>query len=1014
LERRLYRVNDPVSWIEKNLSSFDRVLVIFPTERMLESFAAVHARKEEEGYFFSHDVFPFEEIGTSPRIRAERVSLLYNLSLGRLKKVFGSFHGLLRKTVPLDVFGELTTAIRTGGELEVDEENLVRMGYCRTFNVTVPGEFSIKGSITDIFVPGNGHPLRIETFDREIESIRFFDPSTQKSVERLDRAWITPAAESLNTSDNEERARRRIEMAEKAVGTSDEALLDRMDTMDTIAGIFYEKQTILSDYLKDYAIVFVRPDEAFAEYSRRERETIELLSDRPVRKFLYVRYGGVSSEVFLKMADYTVVSDSAVTLMPYDSEQTETLEAVRREPKEREEEFIPRVPIVDWTELEERDLVVHKEYGIGRYLGVRTIENVLGVREYLVLEYRDNNKIYVPVERVDRVHKYVGNSDIVQLNSLKGNGWGRQKSKVKREVKALIGELSNLYGSREIVRGIPLAGDAEMEKSFRDSFPYVETDDQLRAVDEVFSDLQSGRPMDRLISGDAGYGKTEVAIRAAFRSVISGKQVALMVPTTVLARQHHENFSSRLTPFGIRVEILDRYRTENERSRLLRKLKKGEIDVVVGTHSLLSREVQYADLGLVIVDEEQLFGVMQKEHFKKLRLQINVLSMSATPIPRTLYMSISGLRDMSVISTPPAGRTTPEIYVGSVNDRLIRTAVLREVNRGGQTIYVHNRVNELPDLLLRLRELLPEVGIEMAHGQMNKTAFERTIRSFYTGRLDVLLCTTIIESGVDVPNANTLIVDDSHRYGLAQLYQLRGRVGRSTRRAFSYFLYDARRLTEPSRERLKALKEFSGAGSGMKLAMRDLEIRGFGTLLGAEQHGNINSVGLYLYREMVDRALKELKGEQEVDIQDRAVDTELKSIPFDMVIPETFVADSIERLKIYRRIAACREREEIDEIEAELKDRFGKLPVQVESLLTASRVRLGAFKLAIKTVEYDAHSERVVLTHAENHDRNSIRLKREKVIVNDREGKTMIYPVPERRLMRVLQEIFLGAEEIVH
>jgi len=482
----------------------------------------------------------------------------------------------------------------------------------------------------------------------------------------------------------------------------------------------------------------------------------------------------------------------------------------------------------------------------------------------------------------------------------------------------------------------------------------------------------------------------------------------------VLARQHHENFSSRLTPFGIRVEILDRYRTENERSRLLRKLKKGEIDVVVGTHSLLSREVQYADLGLVIVDEEQLFGVMQKEHFKKLRLQINVLSMSATPIPRTLYMSISGLRDMSVISTPPAGRTTPEIYVGSVNDRLIRTAVLREVNRGGQTIYVHNRVNELPDLLLRLRELLPEVGIEMAHGQMNKTAFERTIRSFYTGRLDVLLCTTIIESGVDVPNANTLIVDDSHRYGLAQLYQLRGRVGRSTRRAFSYFLYDARRLTEPSRERLKALKEFSGAGSGMKLAMRDLEIRGFGTLLGAEQHGNINSVGLYLYREMVDRALKELKGEQEVDIQDRAVDTELKSIPFDMVIPETFVADSIERLKIYRRIAACREREEIDEIEAELKDRFGKLPVQVESLLTASRVRLGAFKLAIKTVEYDAHSERVVLTHAENHDRNSIRLKREKVIVNDREGKTMIYPVPERRLMRVLQEIFLGAEEIVH
>ncbi|MFA7426897.1 transcription-repair coupling factor [Mesotoga sp.] len=1011
MERVLHKVNDPISWIEKEAKSNSRSIVIFPSERMLESFVDIHEKREGDGFFFSHDVFPFEEIGTSPRIRSERLALLRKLLLRELRTVYTSFHGILRKTVPIDVFETLSLKVEVGGPFTLNEDQLQSLGYSRSFSVTIPGEFAIRGGIVDIFVPGTERPIRIDTFDREIESIRRFDPASQKSLDRLIDAYITPAAEGITSSPYRELALKRISAAEKAIGSKDEILFDRLDTMDTTAGIFYERQSILLDFLDDYKVIFVKPDDAILEFGRRERETLELLSDKAVRKFLYIRYGGISSEVLMKLREYSIVSDDRVSSLDYDTEISEELEIIKR--PRREEEFLPRIPVVDWTELEEGDYVVHKEYGIGRYLGVRTVGNILGTREYLLLEYRDNNKIYVPVDRVDRVHKYIGTTEGIQLNSLRGTAWNRQKSKVKREVTALIGELSNLYGSREVTSGISLTGESEMEKSFRESFPYVETEDQQKAVEEVLEDLGSNRPMDRLISGDAGYGKTEVALRAIFRTIVSGKQVAVMVPTTVLARQHYDNFEGRLSPFGIRVEILDRYRTDTQRGRLLKKLKNGEVDVVVGTHSLLSKEVGFADLGLIVVDEEQLFGVLQKEHFKKLRLQINVLSMSATPIPRTLYMSLSGLRDLSIISTPPSGRTSPEIYVGAINDRLIRTAVLRETNRGGQTIFVHNRVTELPELLSKLRSLLPEVRVEVAHGQMNKTAFERTIRDFYLGELDMLLCTTIIESGVDVPNANTLIVDDSQRYGLAQLYQLRGRVGRSNRRAFSYFLYDPKRLSDPSRERLKALKEFSGAGSGMKIAMRDLEIRGFGTLLGAEQHGNINSVGLYLYREMVEKAMRELRGEEDIGVEERAVDTELKNIPFDMVIPEDYVSDSIERLKIYRRIAVCKEENEINELESELIDRFGRLPYQVTSLLDASRVRLGAFKIGISSVEYDSYSESIIMVHGENHIRESLGIKGRRLVVNEREGKSILYGVPERHLMKTLKTLFLGAETVV-
>ncbi|MGC9383229.1 MAG: transcription-repair coupling factor [Kosmotogaceae bacterium] len=1006
--RRLIITNDQNGWLVKHIDSFEKTsVVIFPDERFLNRFIKSKNLSNKEMVFPSHDVFPFEEIGISERVRRYRMETLNNIVYGDARVIYTSLHGLLRKTIPRKVFEEQSVFLKKNGTIDLTPEHFTEIGYERVFTVNEPGMFSIKGEVFDIYVPGNKYPFRIDIFDKNIESIKVFNPQNQRSIETKNEAVITPASEAIFRERNRNKLVERVKKLEGRTGSPLPYELEDQKTFETVSGVFYENQSYLLDYLNDLNLYLIRPDEAFDEFQRVEREVLEYLKENRTASVLYKRFSGVSPENLVSYKDYCIVSSEEPEYLTWDSKEKETVKAEKAK-KTKEKEHIPRVPIVDWTELDVNDYVVHREYGIGRFLGVKRITNLLGTREYLTLEYKNNTKIYVPVERVDRVHKYVGPEEGVQLNSLRSNLWTRQKKKVEKDLKKRIRELATLYAQRERVKGCQLNGDSEMEKAFEDSFPHVETEDQIEAINEVLEDLSDEMPMDRLVSGDAGFGKTEIALRAAFRAVISGKQVAVLVPTTVLASQHFETFKERMEPFGIKVDILDRYRTTKERDQVIDGIKKGDIDVLIGTHSLLSPKLSYADLGLVIIDEEQLFGVMQKEYFKKLRLSVNVQSMSATPIPRTLYMALSGLRELSVISTPPYGRREVETYVGQFRTRLLRTAVLREINRGGQIIYVHNRVKELDEREKMLKELIPEAKIGVAHGKMQKKLFEDNVKAFYSGDIDLLLCTTIIESGVDIPNANTLIVDDSQRYGLAQLYQLRGRVGRSDRRAFSYFLYDKKSMTPQARERLKAINEFTGAGSGMKLSMKDMEIRGFGALLGDEQHGNISTVGLYMYNEMLQKAVSEMKGKEEKKKEkEKVIDTELRNIPYHMVIPEDYIANSIERLKIYRRIATAENVDVIDSIENELRDRFGTLPEHTKSLLRASRIRIGAYNRGVSIIDYDSESQMLNIYFKDNKiDRRLF--KRFKAVVNENESRVFVYSVYRSRVINTLERMFEG------
>ncbi|MFO7881856.1 MAG: transcription-repair coupling factor [Kosmotogaceae bacterium] len=1006
--KQLILTNDETAWLVKHANDFEKTsIVVFPDERFLNRFIKSKDLSVNELIFPSHDVFPFEEIGISERVRRYRMGALYHIVYGNASIIYTSLHGLLRKTIPRKVFESNSIVLEKSGTVELNPKRFTEIGYERVFTVSEPGMFSIKGEIFDIFVPGNKYPYRVDVFDNNIESIKIFDPQNQRSIKTKNNATITPASEAVFTETSRFRLRDRVKKIEEKTGTMIPYELDDQKLFETVSGVFYENQSYLIDYFNNVWLYLIKPDEGLDEFQRVEREVQEYLQENRAASILYKRYSGVSPENLLARKDYHIVSSEEPEYLAWDKERSETVKAGKLK-KYKEKKQVPRVPIVDWTELDVNDYVVHREYGIGRFLGVKKITNLLGTREYLTLEYKNNTKIYVPVERVDRVHKYVGPEEGVQLNSLHGNVWTRQKKRVEKDLRKRIKELALLYANRERTKGCQLNGDPELEKAFENSFPHVETEDQINAINYVLEDLADEKPMDRLISGDAGFGKTEIALRAAFRSVISGRQVAVLVPTTVLASQHYETFVERMEPFGIKVDILDRYRTTKERDHIIEGVRKGNIDILIGTHSLLSRKLSFVDLGLVIIDEEQLFGVMQKEYFKKLRLSVNVQSMSATPIPRTLYMALSGLRELSVISTPPYGRREVETYVGQFKSRLVRTAVLREINRGGQVIYVHNRVEELDEREKMLRELIPEAKIGVAHGKMQKKLFENNVKAFYKGNIDLLLCTTIIESGVDIPNANTLIVDDSHRYGLAQLYQLRGRVGRSDRRAFAYFLYDKKSMTSQAQERLKAINEYTGAGSGMKLSMKDMEIRGFGALLGDEQHGNISTVGLYMYNEMLQKAVAEMKGKEEKEtVTEKVIDTELRNIPYHMVIPEVYIGNSIERLKIYRRIATAESVDDIDNIESELKDRFGSLPEHTTSLLRASRIRIGAYNRGVSIIDYDSESQMLNIFFKEGKvDRRLF--KRFKAIVNENESRVFVYSVYRSRVMNILERMFVG------
>ena len=594
--------------------------------------------------------------------------------------------------------------------------------------------------------------------------------------------------------------------------------------------------------------------------------------------------------------------------------------------------------IKSYSEIKPGDYVVHTHHGIGKYIGIENMSQGKIEKDYLEIHFREGDKLYVPTDKIDLIQKYIGSGEKEPtLHKLGGTSWKRTKSKVSAAVKDIADDLIKLYAQREAERGYAFSKDDDLQSSFEDAFPYQETDDQLRSIEEVKQDMENIRPMDRLLCGDVGYGKTEVAIRAAFKAVNDEKQVAFLVPTTILAQQHYETMMERFEGFPVQVSLLNRFKTRKEQTETLKGLKAGTVDIVVGTHRLLSKDVVYRDLGLLVVDEEQRFGVTHKERLKQLKTNVDVLTLTATPIPRTLHMSMLGVRDLSVIETPPADRFPVQTYVMEHNFALIREAIEREMGRGGQVFYLYNRVEDMAKKVDEIKQLVPEARVGFAHGQMSETTLESTILSFLEGEFDVLVTTTIIETGIDIPNVNTLIVHDADRMGLSQLYQLRGRVGRSNRVAYGYFLYQRDKvLTEVAENRLQAIKEFTELGSGFKIAMRDLSIRGAGNLLGSQQHGFIDSVGFDLYSQMLQEAIEEKQtGIAKEDIPD----VEL-SLPVNAYIPETYIQDGFQKIQMYKRVKAIESEEDYEELIDEMIDRFGDLPYEAELLLRISRIKV--------------------------------------------------------------------------
>ncbi|WP_040213841.1 transcription-repair coupling factor, partial [Clostridium polynesiense] len=660
--------------------------------------------------------------------------------------------------------------------------------------------------------------------------------------------------------------------------------------------------------------------------------------------------------------------------------------------------------IKSFAELRPGDYVVHVNHGIGVYKGIKQIEVQGHKRDYLDIEYEKGDKLYVPVEQLDLVQKYIGGEGkSPKINKLGGTEWTKAKAKVKKSINEIAEDLVKLYAARSTLKGYKFAKDTEWQRQFEDEFPYEETPDQLSSLEEIKEDMESDKPMDRLLCGDVGYGKTEVALRAAFKAVMDGKQVAMLVPTTILAEQHYQTMKKRFSDFPITVDMISRFRTSSQQKNTLKSVKEGNVDILVGTHRLVSKDIQFKDLGLLIVDEEQRFGVSQKEKMKALKKNVDVLTLSATPIPRTLNMSLTGVRDISVIETPPEERYPIQTYVVEFNEQLIRDAVLREINRDGQVYFVYNRVEDIKNMAGILQNLIPEARIAVAHGQMTEKELEKEMMAFMNKEYDVLLCTTIIETGIDIPNVNTMIVNDSDKLGLSQLYQLRGRVGRSNRIAYAYFVYRKDKiLTEVAEKRLRALKDFTELGSGFKIAMRDLEIRGAGNMMGSAQHGHMAAVGYDLYCRMLEDTVKLVKGEIENEPVETTVD-----IKIDAFIPGDYIEDEVQKIEIYKKIAAIENREDYMDVKEELEDRYSFIPQSVYNLMDIAYIRSRGKILGIEEIK---EKPQEVLFQFESRERTEQSIFK---ALMDRYSKKIVFKLGEKpsfayKLNELKKEDMLG------
>jgi len=1002
----------------------------------------------------------YERLPSHPNTARARLRALQSLANGTPSLVvIASVRALMRTVMSPTDFRALGRTIRSGDHLRPDDlvAGLLDLGYTSESLVEYPGTFSRRGGIVDVFPVDAEVPLRLDFFGDEIDSIRQFDSSTQRSRHHVNELSLSPSREiPLATEHIVERLR----SVDSHNLTESEAAQWERDLERLASGVAFDGMEFYAPYLAEASVIdylgntgLIVIDEPSAVIGAAE----ELVTQAEELRVELVKRGALPAGFRIAYLDWVALSKA---IQPYDclewtwrddgsersqhgestigrltdfhpvpsyagqlhaalgdvshwrqsgkttllvSQQTGRLAEVLAEQGMPVAVLsdVPEAPepgalllvhgglaegfavsdgpngglaalgdreLFGWTkpartaparrpsreaflsDLTPGDYVVHIDHGIGRFVRMIRMASETGEREYLVLEYAAGDRLYVPTDQTDRVTRYVGAGDQTpSLHRLGTTDWVRVRSRVKNAVRQLAGELLRLYAARQVRPGHAFGPDTVWQRELEDSFPYMETPDQLRAIADTKQDMEQPRPMDRLLCGDVGYGKTEVALRAAFKAVNDGRQVAVLVPTTVLAQQHFNTFRERLQAFPVRIEMLSRFRSDKEQRQIIDGLAAGSIDICIGTHRLVQKDVSFKNLGLVIIDEEQRFGVVQKEYFKQLRTEVDVLTLSATPIPRTLHMALVGVRDLSTMETPPEDRLPIRTSVTSFDESLIREVILREIDRGGQVYFVHNRVQTIYQMAHRLGELVPEVSIVVGHGQMPEEQLEKVMLDFAASRYDVLVCSTIIESGLDIPNVNTIIVNDAHRFGLSQLYQLRGRVGRGANRAYAYFLTPKnQQMSEIAEKRLRTIFEATDLGAGYRIAMKDLELRGAGNLLGAEQHGHVAAVGFHLYTQLLAEAVKTLQGESVVQPLNVTID-----LPLDSYLPSSYVEDEQARLNLYTRLATLTDPSQVGDLMLELQDRFGSLPEAAQNLIYLVQLKAMAGQAGIIKITMD-------------------------------------------------------------
>jgi transcription-repair coupling factor (superfamily II helicase) len=1024
--------------------------------------------------FPSLQIDPYRNIAPHFGVASERAAALHAIANGTAKVVVASVAALLPRLSAPDSLEAAAIELRNGMDLDpvVLGDLLADAGFTREDPVDEHGEFCVRGGIVDYFPAGADNPIRVEFVGETVESIRRYDPSTQRSIETLDQAAVVPlteksglatffdylpgdrdisfivieeedvaaqankVAEQLQTSFAEARAENpqapppdelvmpwsgvaerlanatRVDQLAIGVAGSEEqdpAYVPTRPVLDIPCQPAVEFRGRIQDWIAEVKRTRERGDTVLfvAGTEGRAERTAELLEEYGLRGVLidrtdellnvavHIAVGQLSKGFRLPGAELQVIAEPDV----FEEER------VKVERKGDRHRSIAKTFLSDLRDLKVEDLVVHVDHGIGRFVGLKQIGVGDSMQEFMELRYAGEDKLFVPVERLDLVQKYSG-SGKPALDKLGGTSWERTKSRVKKAMRDMAEELLKLYAARKAVPGHAFSPDSHWQREFDDAFEWDLTVDQQNAIDDIRRDMESPTPMDRLLCGDVGYGKTEVAMRAAFKAVMDGKQVAFLAPTTVLAFQHQKTLTERFAGFPVTIDMVSRFRSKAEQDQIVRDVGAGKIDIIVGTHRLLSKDFQFKDLGLLVVDEEQRFGVSHKERIKQMRRKVDVLTMSATPIPRTLNMSLVGIRDMSIIETPPKDRLSIQTNVVKFDAGVIGRAIRHELERGGQVYFVHNRVESIFSIGDLVQRLVPEARIVVAHGQMAEDELERAMLDFISKKYDLLLATTIIENGLDIPNVNTILINRADRYGLSQLYQLRGRVGRSDRPAYAYLLIPPETTLSPvAKKRLAAIREFSDLGSGFRVAALDLEIRGAGNLLGGEQSGHIETVGFEMYMKLLEQAVRELKGEDLVD-DVRAV----VNLRVDLKIDPSYVPEMNQRLMIYRKIADARTDNELDQILSELRDRYGPVPETVEHLEQYGRIRIMADRLGIESI--DREGQTVIIKIRPDSQAKRLNVDRLLKVVGARGDTTLMPPATiklDLRAKTAVAPTFLGA-----